>query len=112
MNVLLIMPGERPKETEIDGSLESMQNIVGGLIQAIYPFDDPVALVCNDEGKLIGLEPNRFLRDPNTGMAYDIIFGPFFICGLGQNDFVSLPSNLCEKFRYRFANPDFFVSFK
>ena len=55
MKVLLIMPGNTPREIEIDGSLEAMQNIVGGLIQAIYPFDDPVALVCNDEGKLLGL---------------------------------------------------------
>ena len=37
---------------EIDGNLESMQEIVGGYIEAIYPFDDPIALVCNDEGKI------------------------------------------------------------
>lgn len=102
MNVLLVMPSERPKEIEIDGSLESMQNIVGGLIQVIYPFEDPVALVCNDEGKLIGLEPNRALRDPETGEVYDLICGPFFLCGLSGEDFSSLSDALTSKYFEQF----------
>ena len=52
MNILLIAPGEPPKRAVIDGSLKSMQDIVGGLIQAIYPWDEPVALICDEEGKL------------------------------------------------------------
>ena len=55
MNVLLVAPMEPPRRVEIENSLESMQAVVGGLIQAVYPFDEPVALVCNDEGKLLGL---------------------------------------------------------
>ena len=109
MNVLLVMPGETPREVEIDGSLESMQNIVGGLIQAIYPFDDPVALICNDEGKLIGLEPNRALRDPETGEVYDLVCGPFFLCGLEKDDFSSLPVDLIAKYQKQFANPELFI---
>lgn len=31
-----------PTVQEIDGSLESMQKIVGGTIQAVYAFDEPV----------------------------------------------------------------------
>lgn len=53
MHVLLIKPGEYPEEKNIDGSLKSMQALVGGLIQAIYPFDDDVALVCNVESLLM-----------------------------------------------------------
>ena len=67
MRILLISPGKDPVPTTIDGSLSSMQAVVGGLIQAVYPFDEPVALVCNDEGKLLGLTPNRALRHPETG---------------------------------------------
>ena len=52
-----------PTIQEIDGSLESMQRIVGGDIEAVYPFDDPVALVCHGEGKLLGLPMNRTLTD-------------------------------------------------
>ena len=66
MTVLLIEPGKRPNRTEIDGSLEGMQKLVGGLIQAVYPFHDAeVALIVNDEGKLLGLPFNRALVDGN-----------------------------------------------
>ena len=47
MNVLLVVPMEPPRRVEIENSLESMQAVVGGPIQAVYPFDEPVALVCN-----------------------------------------------------------------
>ena len=71
MRVLFIPCGKKPEVREIDGSLESMQQLVGGLIQAVYPFDDPVALICNDEGKLLGLPFNRALRN-SEGEIYDI----------------------------------------
>ena len=49
MRILIIEPLEKPYIKEIDGSLESMQKIVGGLIQAIYPYEDKdVALICNE----------------------------------------------------------------
>ena len=73
MRILVVEPCKQPEEHEIYGSLESMQQIVGGLIQAIFPFDDTVALICNDEGKLLGLPWNRVV-------GYDIIAGPFFLC--------------------------------
>ena len=47
MNVLVVEPMKKPYPKEIDGSLESMQELVGGTIQAVYPFVDQVALVCN-----------------------------------------------------------------
>ena len=55
MKILLVEPGKKPVLSEIDGSLKSMQEVVGGTIQAIFPFEEPVALICNDEGKLLGL---------------------------------------------------------
>lgn len=61
MNVLLFKPGEPPRAMELDGSLSAMQAVVGGRIQAVYPFPEPVALICNDEGKLLHLPPNRCL---------------------------------------------------
>lgn len=80
MKILVVEPLKVPYEKEIDGSLESMQAVVGGLIQAIYPFDDPeLALVCNDEGKIFGFPYNRTLRDEN-GRIYDVIAGTFFLC--------------------------------
>ena len=108
MTVLAVMPGKKPTKMELEGTLESMQKFVGGTIQAIYPFDDPVALICNDEGKLGGLKCNRALRN-EKGAVYDIICGPFFVCGLGEEDFVSLSKQLMETYFKRFDHPELFV---
>ena len=108
MNVLAVMPGKAPERMELDGSLESMQKFVGGTIQAVYPFPDPVAIVCNDEGKLLGLGYNRALRD-EYGEVYDILCGPFFVCGLGEEDFASLPEELLHKYTQLFQHPELFL---
>ena len=108
MTVLAVLPGKAPERMDLDGSLESMQAFVGGTIQAVYPFSDPVAIVCNDEGKLMGLEHNRALRD-DDGNVYDILCGPFFICGLGEEDFASLPEELLRKYAQRFQHPELFL---
>ena len=60
-------PEQEPEVIETDGSLKTMQELVGGTIQAVYPFEEPVALVCNDEGKLLNLPQNRPLIHPETG---------------------------------------------
>lgn len=81
---------------------------MGGTIQAVYPFSDPVAIVCNDEGKLLGLGYNRALRD-DDGNIYDILCGPFFICGLGEDNFASLPEDLLRKYAQYFQHPELFL---
>ena len=74
-----------------------MQRLVGGYIQAVYPFDDPVALICNEEGKLLGLPMNRTLRD-ERGVPYDIVCGTFFLAGIAEDDFASLTDRQIEKY--------------
>ena len=108
MTVLAVLPGKAPERMELDASLESMQEFVGGTIQAVYPFPDPVAIVCNDEGKRVGLEHNRALRDED-GNVYDILCGPFFICGLGEDDFASLSEELIQKYTQLFQRPELFL---
>lgn len=111
MTVLLIEPGKRPNRTEIDGSLEGMQNLVGGLIQAVYPFhDDEVALIVNDEGKLLGLPLNRALRNED-GDIYDVISGPFFLCAapLDSDHFVSLTEEQVHRYQEQFLRPEVFL---
>lgn len=109
MRILFVEPNAEPRAIEIDGSLASMQALVGGLIQAVYPFEDPVALICNDEGKLTGLPQNRPLKHPETGEIYDIVCGPFFLCSAPSDseNFESLPDDLIEKHREIFALPKF-----
>lgn len=109
MRILFVEPNAEPRAVEIDGSLASMQSLVGGLIQVVYPFEDRVALICNDEGKLIGLPQNRPLKHSETGEIYDIVCGPFFLCSApaDSENFESLPDDLIEKYSKVFALPKF-----
>ena len=107
MKVLLVEPNADPRTIEIDGSLASMQSLVGGLIETVYPFSDLVALICNDEGKLAGLPQNRPLKHPETGEIYDIVCGTFFLCSAPSDseNFESLSEELIEKYTKLFALP-------
>ena len=108
MNVLMVEPGKAPYETQIGDDLQSMQALVGGYIQAVYPFEQPVALACCESGKLDSLPLNRALRD-SDGDIYDIVAGNFFIAGLGENDFTDLPHELAERFAEQFRQPEIFM---
>ena len=108
MNVLMVEPGKAPYETQIGNDLQSMQALVGGYLEAVYPFEQPVALVCRESGKLDGLTLNRALRD-SDGDIYDIIAGTFFIAGLGESDFTDLPHELAEQFAEQFRQPELFL---
>lgn len=86
------------------------QQLVGGTIQAVYPFEEPVALICNDEGKLLNLPPNRALRDCN-GAIYDIVAGTFFLCAASADSdrFESLTDEQAQTYMERFAMPEQFI---
>ena len=105
MKIIVIKPFQNPYVATIKGDLKSMQKIVGGYIEAVYPFDDPdVALVCNEEGKLEGLTPNRFLLNRNNGIC-DYICGDFFLCyaPAESENFESMPENLIQKYIDKFS---------
>ena len=104
MKVIIVKPFTNPYVKEIKGDLKSMQAVVGGYIEAIYPFDNPeIALVCNEEGKLEGLQPNRFILNRNTGVC-DFICGDFFLCYAPQDgeEFESLPDELIQYYIDKF----------
>ena len=81
-----------------------MQNTVGGLIQAIYPFEDKVAVVCNEEGLLLGLPFNRSMEG-----GYGGVFGTFFVCGLGQEDFCSLTPEQMKTYKEIFHHAELLI---
>ena len=109
LTVLVVEPMKEPYVKEIDPGLHSLQAEVGGDIAASYPFDDPVGLVLNDEGKLIGLDLNRSLRDEH-GEIYDIVAGTFLVVGLGEESFTSLPPELAQKYMEHFKQPEQFIN--
>ncbi len=107
MTVLVVAPGEKPSVETIPVGLESLQKQVGGYIEAVYPFEDPIGIVCNDEGKIRGMPYNRSLRDDENSI-YDIVAGTFLVVGLGEEDFCSLTSEQIEKYSEHFKEPEMF----
>ena len=111
MRVLIVEPLKVPYEKEIRGDLKSMQAVVDGLIEAVYPFNDPeIALICNEEGKLLGLPYNRALRDED-GKIYDIITGTFFLCRAraAAENFESLTEEQMRWGMGRFKHPEIYL---
>ena len=106
MNVLVVEPGMAPYEKEVNG-LKEMQATVGGLITVIYPYEEQVAIVSNDESILEGMPFNRSIEG-----GYGGIFGTFFVCGLGEDDFCSLPPEQMERFKKKFHQAEILVGAK
>lgn len=111
MRVVVVEPKKKPMVQDIGSGLESMQKIVGGSIQAVYPFDEPVALICNEEGKLLNLPLNRALRD-DAGEVYDIISGTFLLCAAppDSSNFTGLTDQEIKTYTERFATPEMFLN--
>ena len=100
IKVLALLPMELPKEIELDNTLEAMQNFVGGLIECITLSDtgSEVTLVCNDEGKLLGLPLNRPLWD-----GADVLAGPGFLSGCdNEGNLTSLPPSAMDFYKEKF----------
>ena len=112
ISVLLVEPGKYPQTVEIDNSLEAMQELVGGYIEVIMPYESQVALVCNEEGRLTNLPLNRalYLGEGKNRELVDIIHGSFFICYASDEsgEFLSLPKELAEKYKTLFRLPELF----
>lgn len=105
ITVVLVTPGKKAEVKQVENTLESLQYEVGGLIQAIYPFEDPVAIICNEEGKLNGLPFSRALYDENE-QIYDVIAGTFMVVGVGEENFVGLSEELAEKYKGVYLFPE------
>ena len=112
IKVLRIKAHCYPEIVRIPLGLDSLQKEVGGPIQAVYPWDDPVALICNEEGKLDSDAVEHYNRVLATeiGVPYDIVVGTFLIVGLTEDDFGSLSPELLEKYEKLFHDPEEFLS--
>ena len=111
IRVLLVEPHEKPRLITVPHTLESLQSLVNGYIQAVYPFRDPIAIIVDEDGIAHRREPNRLLMDED-GKPYDILKGTFFITGLTENDFGSISDELAEKYTQKYYYPEVFVRVK
>lgn len=100
MQVVYVEPHRKPYISEIEHTLDAEQKAVGGLIELVYN-EDGTAIICNEEGKLIGLDGNRRIGDGSS-----IIAGSFFVVGLTEDDFCSLTDEEAQKYMERFSEPE------
>ncbi len=108
IKVLFIEPMKEPRVVEIEHSLETLQRLVGGYIQALYPWEDEVAVICDDEGKFKPYLLNRVLEN-DDGEIYDVISGNFLIVGLTKDSFGSLSDAYIVKYRKKFCKTELFL---
>lgn len=95
IKALIIEPNLSPEIIHLDTDLNNLQELVCGNIQEVYPFDDNVCLICNENGKDIGLEENRCINE----LGYSI-YGTFLIVGdNNEEDYVSLTEEQIEKYK-------------
>ena len=109
INVRYVEPGKTARTIEMKDELSEMQKLVGGLIEEYMPFEDDVAIICNDEGKMNGMPLNRVITGED-GQLMDIIAGPFFIAyaPIESENFLSMPDELREKYLEKFRQPERF----
>ena len=100
LKVVYVEPNKPAYAAEIENTLEGEQRAVKGMIECVYCHKDSTCVVCNDEGKLIGMEGNRRVGNGS------IIAGPFFVVGLGAEDFRSLTDEEVEKYLQEYAEPE------
>lgn len=108
MKIIKVEVNKKPEVVEIDGSLESMQKIVGGYIETVTTKDkngNTICIVLNEEGKLLELPQNRMIV--RNGITIDYIVGNFFICGIGEDDLESLTETQIEDIKKMFIGNTF-----
>ncbi len=102
---LLVAPGKEPKQVCFENTLENLQGFVGGWIESVSPFNDNVAIICNEEGKLDGLPLNRTI---STDYFHDIIAGNFLVVGCNEENFCSLTEEQIDRYKEMFQEPEIF----
>lgn len=111
MRVLVVEPERRPEVREIDSSLKSMQSIVGGPIQAIYPFEDSAAIVCCEMAEANEMPLNRVIYGEDGETVLSIIRGAFFVCDAPawSEHFLSLSAEQLVRYSSLFAVPQVLI---
>jgi hypothetical protein len=100
LRVVGIEPGKPACEAEIADSLRAFQQAVGGNMEVFCPFEDNAVIVCNEEGKIDGLPPNRTVHgEPMVGNL--VIVGDN-----GEGEFCSLTDEQTQKYLAAFQLPE------
>ncbi len=116
VNAFVIEPGEKPAYHQqlpggdAGGSLQALQQLVGGYIEAVS--GDDWTLYLNEEGKLQGLPVNRtatlFLNELIPGFAQrDVLVGTVVFVGAdGRGGSADVPASILTRFQQWSASRD------
>jgi len=112
LRVVLVEPGKLAREAFIGTELSDMQAVVDGSIEQFYTFDDTIAIICNEEGKVCGKDLNRAIYDED-GQMIEIMAGTFFVCSTPptSENFKSLSDEQVQKYLKLFRYPEQFFRF-
>ncbi len=112
ITIVYVQAGRKAEIITVENTLSTFQNLVGGRIEVLYPFQEEVAVVACEDGKVFGHRPNRAIcADANiSNEIIDIVFGDFFICGapVSEENFTSLTKELQRKYISSFLYPEKF----
>ena len=110
IQVLKVAPFTAPEVCVLENHLRALQEAVSigadyvGLIEVIGLEDERACILCNEEGKLIGLPLNRWI-------GQDIIAGVFYVVGQDENgNFTSLSDERMAYYMNRFEYAEYFIS--
>ena len=109
IRVVMLEPGKLAREAEIGTDIDDLQRTVGGLICPFYPYEEMVCIVCNDESKINGMQPNRGVYVGENKQMIDFICGPAFICDCRGESFGSLSDEQIERYKKEFKYPEYLV---
>lgn len=98
LKVVYIEPGKPAYEAEIRHEMDALQRSVGGYVQQVN-MEKGVVILCNEEGKLLGMPGNRRIGDA-------ILAGPLAVVGFTNRGYRSLTESETNKMLERFAVPD------
>lgn len=109
--VVVAEPGKKAEVREIPATYRSLADLVGGPIEVTEPISEDTAVICNEEGKLIGLEPNRSMYS-SDGRLTDIYFGTIVCIGARpqDEDFSSLTQMEAALYLMIYNDPEFSAS--
>ena len=104
INVLIVEAGKAPRPAKVLNTMDTFAEIVGGPVEAGCYLPQRVMLIRNENGKALGLPPNR--ANPR---AEDYIAGTFLLCGFEGDSFTSLTPAQQMEFQEYFAKPGEFM---
>lgn len=88
IRVIIKRPGEAAFEASVANELETLQRWVQGYIEAVTLSTGPtVVLICNEEGRIVGLTPNCRING-------EMILGTILLVGVKGENFADMPYSL------------------